>query len=120
MELFRDEALRSAEDGSPTLHGRSAQRIRVHSTGANGEQTIEGTDPSWAAADPKTQAISADLAGVELDSRGYVKVNDRLETSRPVWAMVTVPAAHSLLTWPSMTPSRPCNLNGGNRTTATD
>jgi pyruvate/2-oxoglutarate dehydrogenase complex dihydrolipoamide dehydrogenase (E3) component len=37
---------------------------------------------------PNTNGIGFDLAGVELDPRGYIKVNERLETSAPaVWAM---------------------------------
>ncbi len=37
---------------------------------------------------PNTHGIGLDLAGVELDSRGYVKVNERLETTAPgVWVM---------------------------------
>jgi pyruvate/2-oxoglutarate dehydrogenase complex dihydrolipoamide dehydrogenase (E3) component len=35
-----------------------------------------------------TQGIGLELAGVELTNRGYVKVNERLETAAPgVWAV---------------------------------
>ena len=37
---------------------------------------------------PNTAGIGLELAGVELDGRGYVSVNDRLETTAPdVWAI---------------------------------
>jgi pyruvate/2-oxoglutarate dehydrogenase complex dihydrolipoamide dehydrogenase (E3) component len=37
---------------------------------------------------PNTNGIGLDRAGVELDPLGYIKVNERLETSAPaVWAM---------------------------------
>ena len=37
---------------------------------------------------PNTADIGLEKAGVELDARGYVKVNDRLETTaRDVWAI---------------------------------
>ncbi|HEV3278280.1 MAG TPA: mercuric reductase [Terriglobia bacterium] len=37
---------------------------------------------------PNTDALGLDRAGIEIDDRGYVKVNDRLETSVPgVWAL---------------------------------
>ena len=37
---------------------------------------------------PNTQEIGLDKAGVALDARGYIRVNDRLETAAPdVWAM---------------------------------
>jgi pyruvate/2-oxoglutarate dehydrogenase complex dihydrolipoamide dehydrogenase (E3) component len=32
---------------------------------------------------PNTAGMGLDLVGVELDPRGYVKVNDRLETTAP-------------------------------------
>ena len=37
---------------------------------------------------PNTAGIGLEKAGVELDCRGYIRVNDRLETTAPdVWAM---------------------------------
>ena len=37
---------------------------------------------------PNTTGIGLDTAGVELDERGYVRVNERLQTSAPdVWAI---------------------------------
>ena len=37
---------------------------------------------------PNTDGIGLETAGVELDARGYVKVNERLETTAPnVWAV---------------------------------
>ena len=37
---------------------------------------------------PNTGDLGLDRAGVEMDSRGYIKVNDRLETSVPgIWAL---------------------------------
>src|SRR5580704_16808295 len=37
---------------------------------------------------PNTEGIGLWDAGVELDDRGYIKVNDRLETTAPgVWAV---------------------------------
>jgi hypothetical protein len=36
---------------------------------------------------PNTDRLGADRASVELDARGYIRVNDRLQTSAPdVWA----------------------------------
>jgi pyruvate/2-oxoglutarate dehydrogenase complex dihydrolipoamide dehydrogenase (E3) component len=55
----------------------------------SGEQTIEGSDILVAAGRaPNTAGIGLEVAGVELDSRGYIKVNERLETTTPdVWAI---------------------------------
>lgn len=50
---------------------------------------VDGRDVLVAAGrTPNTHGIGLDVAGVELDPRGYVKVNERLETTAPgVWAM---------------------------------
>ena len=56
---------------------------------SSGEQTIEGSHILVAAGRiPNTAGIGLDKAGVELTDRGFVKVNERLETSAPdVWAL---------------------------------
>ena len=67
----------------------------------------------------ETHGIRADIAGVELDSRGYVKVNERLETTAPgVWAMGDC-AGSPQFTHVAFDDFRIVrdNLNGGNRTT---
>ena len=50
---------------------------------------MEGTDLLVAAGrTPNTQGIGLELAGVETTERGYVKVNERLQTTAPdVWAI---------------------------------
>jgi pyruvate/2-oxoglutarate dehydrogenase complex dihydrolipoamide dehydrogenase (E3) component len=82
---------------------------------------IDGSDLLVAAGRmPNTQDIGAELAGVELDSRGYVKVNDRLETTAPgVWAMGDC-AGSPQFTHVAFDDFRIVrdNLDGGNRTTA--
>ena len=54
-----------------------------------GESVIEGTDLLVALGrTPNTQGIGLDQAEVELDEHGYIKVNERLETTAAnVWAM---------------------------------
>jgi pyruvate/2-oxoglutarate dehydrogenase complex dihydrolipoamide dehydrogenase (E3) component len=55
----------------------------------SGERIIEGSDILVAAGRvPNTAGIGLEEAGVELDDRGYIRVNERLETSAPgVWAV---------------------------------
>jgi pyruvate/2-oxoglutarate dehydrogenase complex dihydrolipoamide dehydrogenase (E3) component len=55
----------------------------------SGEQKIDGSDILVATGRiPNTADIGLDKAGVELDARGFVRVNERLETSAPdVWAI---------------------------------
>lgn len=70
------------------VEGRSREfRLQVRT--AAGERTITGSDILVAAGrTPNTAGIGLEVAGVELDARGYVKVNDRLETTASeVWAI---------------------------------
>jgi pyruvate/2-oxoglutarate dehydrogenase complex dihydrolipoamide dehydrogenase (E3) component len=71
------------------VEGRSGAGVRLRVRTAGGEQTIAGSDILAATGrTPNTDGIGLDVTGVELDARGYVKVNDRLETSaRDVWAI---------------------------------
>ncbi len=71
------------------VRGRSGEQVGVTVRGVSGEQTIEGSDILVAAGRvPNTAGIGLDQAGVELDGRGYIRVNERLETTAPdVWAM---------------------------------
>jgi pyruvate/2-oxoglutarate dehydrogenase complex dihydrolipoamide dehydrogenase (E3) component len=71
------------------VEGRSGKDVSLLVRTSSGEQTIEGSDILVAAGrTPNTAGIGLDVAGVELDNRGYIKVNERLETSAPnVWAI---------------------------------
>jgi pyruvate/2-oxoglutarate dehydrogenase complex dihydrolipoamide dehydrogenase (E3) component len=71
------------------IDGRSGDQVRVRLRTPAGEREIDGSDLLVAAGrTPNTCGIGLDCTGVELDLRGYVKVNERLETTAPgVWAM---------------------------------
>jgi len=71
------------------VQGRSGQTVSLQMRTPAGDQTVEGSDLLVAAGrTPNTDGIGLDLAAVALDDRGYVAVNDRLETSAPdVWAI---------------------------------
>src|SRR5690606_22198249 len=48
------------------------------------ERTIEGSDVLVAVGrTPNTHGIGLERAGIALDQRGYIKVNERLETTAP-------------------------------------
>jgi pyruvate/2-oxoglutarate dehydrogenase complex dihydrolipoamide dehydrogenase (E3) component len=102
------------------VEGLSGQQVRVHVKDANGERAIEGTDLLVAVGRvPNTQGIGLDQTGVELDSRGYIKVNERLETTAPsVWAVGDC-AGSPQFTHVAFDDFRVIrdNLSGGNRTT---
>jgi len=77
--------------GAETLHvhGRSGENVSVAVRTGSGEQTIEGSDILAAAGRvPNTAGIGLEKTGVELDSRGYIRTNERLETTASqVWAI---------------------------------
>ena len=102
------------------VEGLSGQKVRVQIENGRGEQTIEGTDLLVATGrTPNTQGIGLEAAGVELDARGYIKVNERLETTAPdVWAMGDC-AGSPQFTHVAYDDFRVvhANLNGGSRTT---
>jgi pyruvate/2-oxoglutarate dehydrogenase complex dihydrolipoamide dehydrogenase (E3) component len=71
------------------VEGRSREGVRLRVRTSRGEQTVTGSDILVATGrTPNTAGIGLEVAGVELDARGYIKVNDRLETSAAgVWAI---------------------------------
>ncbi len=71
------------------MHGRSGKEVSLGVHTRAGEQALEGSDILVAAGRiPNTADIGLDKAGVELDADGFVRVNERLETSAPhVWAI---------------------------------
>jgi pyruvate/2-oxoglutarate dehydrogenase complex dihydrolipoamide dehydrogenase (E3) component len=71
------------------VHGRSGEEVRVTVRRTSGEQKIEGSDILVATGRiPNTAGIGLEEAGVELDGRDYIRVNERLETTASgVWAV---------------------------------
>jgi pyruvate/2-oxoglutarate dehydrogenase complex dihydrolipoamide dehydrogenase (E3) component len=89
-QLFADEGidvLLSAE--AVQVEGRSGEGVRLRVRTPQGERLLEGSDILVATGrTPNTAGIGLDICGVRLDGRGYIQVNDRLETSAPdVWAI---------------------------------
>lgn len=102
------------------VEGRSGAQVRLRVRTPAGEQTIEGSDLLVAAGrTPNTQGVGLDTADVELDARGYIKVNERLQTTAPeVWAVGDC-AGSPQFTHAGFDDFRIVrdNLNGGERTT---
>jgi len=63
--------------------------VRVHVSCADGAPEVEGSDVLLAVGrTPNTDDLGLDAAGLATDARGYLPVNDRLETAVPgVWAL---------------------------------
>ena len=121
LELFHDEGIDvRLETQVSQVEGRSGRHVRVHTQSTEDESVIEGTDLLVAMGrTPNTQGIGLDQAGVELNEHGYIKVNERLETTAAnVWAMGEC-AGSPKFTHVAFDDFRVVydNLNGGNRTT---
>lgn len=71
------------------VEGRSGDAVSVSVRTTAGERTIEGSHLLVAVGRiANTAGIGLEAAGVELDGRGFIRVNDRLETSaKDVWAL---------------------------------
>jgi pyruvate/2-oxoglutarate dehydrogenase complex dihydrolipoamide dehydrogenase (E3) component len=71
------------------VQGRSGDRVTIEVTTGVQKKAILGSDILVAAGrTPNTSEMGLETAGVALDSRGYIKVNDRLETTAPnIWAI---------------------------------
>jgi len=121
LELFQDEGIEVILGTSISeVEGRSGEKIRVHVKDGNGAHILHGTDLLVATGrTPNTKGIGLETAGVELNEHGYIKVNDRLETTAAnVWAMGDC-AGSPQFTHVAYHDFRVVheNLNGGNRTT---
>jgi len=121
QEMLRDEGIVIHLDAKVLdVQGRSGQTVSLQLHTPSGDQTIEGSDILVAAGRaPNTHGLGLDLAGVALDARGYIAVNDRLETSAPdVWAIGEC-AGSPQFTHVSIDDFRVIwdNLAGGDRTT---
>lgn len=71
------------------IEGKSGQLVKLYGMRNGAPITLEGTDLLIASGrTPNTQDMGLDLAGVKTTDRGYIKVNERLETTAPnIWAV---------------------------------
>jgi pyruvate/2-oxoglutarate dehydrogenase complex dihydrolipoamide dehydrogenase (E3) component len=103
-----------------SVEGLSGRSVQVHFETDSGDLTIEGSDLIIAVGrTPNTQVIGLETAGIGLDARGYIEVNERLETTAPdVWAMGDC-AGSPNFTHVAFDDFRVVrdNLSGGSRTT---
>jgi pyruvate/2-oxoglutarate dehydrogenase complex dihydrolipoamide dehydrogenase (E3) component len=121
LELFRAEGIEVLLGTEiRRVEGRSAESIRIHAEDGQGERIVEGTDLLVATGrTPNTDGIGLERAGVELKEHGYIRVNERLETTAAnVWAMGDC-AGSPHFTHAAYDDFRVVhdNLNGGHRTT---
>jgi pyruvate/2-oxoglutarate dehydrogenase complex dihydrolipoamide dehydrogenase (E3) component len=119
--LLRDEGVDVLLNAKiKSVSGKSGQSARIVLELNGGEKTVEGSHVLVASGRiPNTDGIGLELAGVEVTDRGYLKVNERLQTSAPgVWAIGEV-AGSPQFTHISVDDFRVvhANLSGGKRVT---
>ena len=90
LKILTAEGIEVVLDAQPvSVRGLSGDEITVTVRTAKGERQIEGSDLLVAVGRiANTADIGLDKTGVELDARGFVRVNERLETTASgVWAI---------------------------------
>jgi pyruvate/2-oxoglutarate dehydrogenase complex dihydrolipoamide dehydrogenase (E3) component len=89
-DLFTDEGITICTSTVvERVAGTSGEGVRLECRRGGENLVIEGTDLLVAAGRiPNTDGIGLELAGVELDDRSHVRVNERLQTTAEgVWAV---------------------------------
>jgi pyruvate/2-oxoglutarate dehydrogenase complex dihydrolipoamide dehydrogenase (E3) component len=89
-DLFMDEGITICTGTVvERVAGTSGEAVRLECRQDGANRVIEGTDLLVAAGrTPNTDGIGLELAGIELDNRGHVQVNERLQTTAAgVWAV---------------------------------
>jgi pyruvate/2-oxoglutarate dehydrogenase complex dihydrolipoamide dehydrogenase (E3) component len=83
--LFEDEGITAVLDARmKRVSGKSGDSVAVVVEQDGKEKRLEGTHLLAAAGRvPNTENIGLELAGVEVTQRGFIKVNERLETTAP-------------------------------------
>jgi pyruvate/2-oxoglutarate dehydrogenase complex dihydrolipoamide dehydrogenase (E3) component len=121
LQILRGEGIEILVNAKPvSVEGRSGDAVVVTVRTAEGDQKIEGSDLLVAVGRvANTDGIGLAEAGIELDARGFIRVNERLETTAPgVWAIGEC-AGSPQFTHVSVDDFRIVrdNMAGGNRTT---
>jgi len=121
QRILTEEGIRFVLSAEPQkVTGRSGDEVSVTVNGSAGAETIVGSDILVAVGRvPNTIGVGLEEAGIAIDARGYIQVNDRLETTAPgVWAIGEC-AGSPLFTHISVDDFRiiEANLAGGTRST---
>jgi pyruvate/2-oxoglutarate dehydrogenase complex dihydrolipoamide dehydrogenase (E3) component len=90
QQLFEDEGIDVILNARVrSVSGKSGQSVSIAIEQDGEDKAVQGSHLLVAAGRaPNTEGIGLELAGVEVTDRGYIKVNERLETTAPgVWAI---------------------------------
>jgi len=120
LSLFEDEGAKVILNAELLeVEGLSGRQVKARLRTPQGERVIEASHLLAATGRaPNTQGLGLENTGVDLDARGYIRVNERLQTTAPaIWAMGDC-AGSPHFTHVSFDDFRIVrdNLNGGDRT----
>ena len=90
QSIFQDDGIEFVLNATvKSISGTSGKSVKLVIRQRGVEKTLEGSHLLVAAGrSPNTNGIGLELAGVELTDGGYIKVNERLETTASgVWAI---------------------------------
>ena len=90
QDLLREEGVAFLCPTQVTgVQGQSGKKVTMTVRSADGERAISASDILVAVGRiPNTAGIGLDEAGIELDNRGYIRVNEHLQATAPdVWAI---------------------------------
>jgi pyruvate/2-oxoglutarate dehydrogenase complex dihydrolipoamide dehydrogenase (E3) component len=118
--LLSDEGIDVVESADTvSVQGRSGSEVTVLVRTPSGDRSVQGSDLLIATGRvPNTSGIGLDVAGVAVDDRGFLDVNERLETTAAgVWGIGECCSGHEQFTHVSFDDYRIIrdNLAGGHR-----
>ncbi|HEX4266215.1 MAG TPA: FAD-dependent oxidoreductase [Verrucomicrobiae bacterium] len=90
LQLMQDEGIEVLLNTEVLkVTGQSGESLQLDLRTENIARAINASDILVAAGrTPNTNRLAVEKAGIELDARGYLRVNEKLETTAPgVWAM---------------------------------
>jgi pyruvate/2-oxoglutarate dehydrogenase complex dihydrolipoamide dehydrogenase (E3) component len=119
--LFVDEGIEVVLNARVRrVEGHSGDRVRVYVSDGRSDRVVEGSDLLVATGrKANTNGMGLERAGIQLDAHGYIKVNERLETTAEnVWAMGDCAGSPQFthVGYDDFSIVH-ANLSGGNRTT---
>ena len=90
QKLFEDEGIDLLLNATVRrISGKTGQSVKMAIERSGADKTLEASHLLVAAGrSPNTRGLGLELAGVEVDDRGYIKVNEQLQTTAPgIWAI---------------------------------
>jgi pyruvate/2-oxoglutarate dehydrogenase complex dihydrolipoamide dehydrogenase (E3) component len=120
-QILAEDGIEILLNSSPTGATSTDEGITLHVKTPDGERDLTGSHVLAAAGRvPNTDALNLAAAGVATNERGYIQVNERLETSAPgIYALGDVkgPPAFTHISYDDFRIIRTNLLEGGSATT---